>query len=101
MLAFALAIGCGDPETADSSAPPVDRDGDAFEIGEDCNDDDAAIHPGAEERCDGLDDDCDGAVDEEPVDAVALFVDEDADGYGGAEAGTACAAGVLQATIGG
>jgi hypothetical protein len=100
MLALALAIGCGDPEVADSSAP-VDRDGDGFEIGEDCDDEEAAIHPGAEERCDGLDDDCDGAVDEEPVDPIALFVDGDADGYGGAEEGAGCTPGVLQATVGG
>lgn len=30
----------------------------------DCDDASAAIHPGAPERCDGVDDDCDGQVDE-------------------------------------
>ena len=30
--------------------------------GGDCNDADAAVHPGAAERCDGLDDDCNGAT---------------------------------------
>ena len=30
----------------------------------DCNDGDASVHPGAAERCDGVDNDCDGEVDE-------------------------------------
>jgi probable HAF family extracellular repeat protein len=32
----------------------------------DCDDDDAAVHPGAAEVCDGNDNDCDGLVDEIP-----------------------------------
>ena len=31
----------------------------------DCNDQIPSIHTGAEERCNGMDDDCDGAIDEE------------------------------------
>ncbi|MFH1468570.1 MAG: putative metal-binding motif-containing protein [Pseudomonadota bacterium] len=47
----------------------------------DCDDWDAAIHPGASERCNGLDDDCDGTVDDGlfPVD---FYLDTDGDGYG-------------------
>ncbi|MFH1466504.1 MAG: MopE-related protein [Pseudomonadota bacterium] len=50
----------------------------------DCDDTDAAIHPAAIETCDGVDDDCDGAVDEDDaVDAVTWSIDYDGDGYGG------------------
>ncbi len=48
----------------------------------DCDDGDASIHPGANERCDGVDEDCDGAVDEDPVDPPAWYADVDGDGYG-------------------
>jgi hypothetical protein len=51
----------------------------------DCDDDDDGVHPGAEERCDGRDQDCDGAVDEEPVEGLTLYPDEDGDGWGVAE----------------
>src|SRR5262249_5623766 len=41
-----------------------DNDGDGFsECAGDCNDANAAIHPGAAEVCDGVDNDCDGIVD--------------------------------------
>ena len=62
-----------------------DTDGDGFVAGpngecdaylapedQDCDDGDAAVYPGAPEQCNGIDDDCDGTVDE----------DEDADGDG-------------------
>jgi N-acetylneuraminic acid mutarotase len=42
-----------------------DNDGDGFsECQGDCNDGSAGIHPGSAELCNGLDDDCDGVVDE-------------------------------------
>ncbi len=62
-----------------------DGDGDGSPWDEDCDDADPAIHPGAEERCNGVDDDCDGQVDEEAIDAPSWAVDDDGDGYGDAE----------------
>ena len=47
-----------------------DRDDDDFGVGSgcydyrDCNDEDASIHPEAEERCDGIDNNCNGHIDE-------------------------------------
>lgn len=50
--------------------------------GEDCDDTVASVWPGAPEHCDSLDNDCDGAVDEEAIDAAERYPDEDGDGYG-------------------
>ena len=57
----------------------------------DCNDGNPAIHPDAQEVCDGadVDEDCDDLSDEEDdslLDARTFYVDADGDGYG--EAGT-------------
>jgi len=49
----------------------------------DCDDADAALNPGANEVCDGLDNNCDGAVDDgTAVDATTWYEDKDSDGYG-------------------
>jgi hypothetical protein len=52
---------------------------------DDCDDNDADTHPGAEETCDGFDDDCDEVVDEDAVDASAWYPDADGDSWGVAE----------------
>jgi len=49
----------------------------------DCDDGDDAVHPGATELCDGLDQDCDTTVDEgAATDAPWWFDDDDEDGFG-------------------
>jgi len=49
----------------------------------DCNDLDFSIHPEADERCDGLDNNCDGAIDgDDAVDRPVWFLDSDSDGFG-------------------
>lgn len=68
-------------DTTDDSGA-TDADGDGFRPPDDCDDDDDTRYPGAPETCDGDDDDCDGSVDEDPVDGVTWYTDADGDHYG-------------------
>lgn len=73
----------GDSGSAVTACDPVEG---AVEVDGDCDDAAAAIHPGADEHCDGVDEDCDGVVDSpDPVDGVAYYMDADGDGYGDPE----------------
>jgi hypothetical protein len=76
-------LGCGtDP---DSGAPvPSDQDADGVVDAADCAPEDPDIFPGAVERCDELDNDCDGVVDEAAADARPWHADADGDGFGAA-----------------
>jgi hypothetical protein len=42
----------------------MDEDGDSYPLADDCDDRNAAVHPGALEICNDVDDNCDGSVDE-------------------------------------
>ena len=53
-----------------------DQDGDGFNEAEDCNDNDPDVFPTADEQCDGVDNNCDGFIDE----SVQVFFYADADG---------------------
>ena len=62
----------------------IDADGDGYELGVDCNDEDPAIHPDADEVCDGVDNNCDSVVDLDAIDQSDFYLDADGDGYGDA-----------------
>ena len=76
LMLLALSA-CSDPTS-------LDEDGDGVLAAEDCDDSNPAIYPEAEEICDGLDNDCDGEVDLDAVDAPAWYPDVDGDGFGDA-----------------
>ncbi|MFT4974490.1 MAG: hypothetical protein ACI8S6_000373 [Myxococcota bacterium] len=75
------------PATLDTGALAVrDADGDGFDVDDgDCNDSDATISPSAVELCDGIDNDCDGLVDEDVT--RTAFADADEDGFGDPDTG--------------
>jgi hypothetical protein len=97
LLLLCLAVGCQPDDSklpGDTGPISTDGDGDGYVAGEDCDDGDAAVYPGAAERCDGVDNDCDGAVDEDDaVDMSGWYLDADGDGFGDASSLTeACEA---------
>ena len=57
-----------------------DRDGDGFAGNEECDDQNANVYPNAPEFCDGIDNNCDGIVDELPT--FTYYYDADGDGFG-------------------
>ena len=94
-------IDCDDADPAVGAAAPwyADADGDGYgdaatltsacaaptgAVGRpgDCDDGDAARRPGADEVCNGGDDDCDGAIDEDPIDGTLTYADFDGDDFG-------------------
>jgi len=60
-----------------------DLDGDGDPFGVDCNDNNAQISHFAQEKCNNIDDNCNGIVDEEDATAcVPHYFDSDMDGFG-------------------
>jgi hypothetical protein len=78
--------------TDDTAVEVTDADDDGYASNVDCDDASAAVYPGADETCNGIDDDCDDEVDEgDAVDASTFFADDDGDGFGdAATTTTAC-----------
>ena len=67
--------------TDDTSTDLLDLDVDGFSA-DDCDDNDPTVYPGAPELCDGLDNDCNDAIDDAAEDAATFYADADGDGYG-------------------
>ena len=83
------SCGCTD----DTGYPSVrDQDGDGYAPPDgDCDDLNAAVHPYAEEICDGIDENCDGQIDEGVP--TSWYEDRDGDGFGSSTSITdACSA---------
>ena len=93
-----------DASATDAVAWYIDDDGDGFgapstdtmdacdqplgyaATGDDCDDTRAESNPGADEYCNGYDDNCDGTVDEgTAIDAPVWYADADGDDFGDAE----------------
>jgi large repetitive protein len=87
MLSLSLALlGCDNNIKTVISEPSADQiivmdeDSDGYYDEEDCDDQDPNIHTGAAEICDGVDNNCDGIIDEGV--SAHFYLDEDQDGFG-------------------
>ncbi len=87
-------------DSADSAPPCTDDDADGWCAPDDCADARPYVYPGAVELCNGVDDNCDGAVDEGVT--KVFYRDDDGDGYGASTAAPpACSVPNGYASVGG
>ena len=73
-------MACRNNKEIQESGVYVDSDGDGYIDSDDCAEDDASVFPGQEEICDGIDNNCDGQIDEEVL--LTFYLDSDGDGVG-------------------
>ncbi len=71
----------GDGFGSDQAASRCPAEGTVVSENTDCDDANAEVLPGAPELCNGVDDDCDGMIDD-GVDVPTWYVDADGDTYG-------------------
>ena len=70
-----------DPLADECIIPLLDQDNDGYFSDVDCDDNNAAINPGAPETCNGFDENCNGTIDE-GLTLSRYYRDQDGDGYG-------------------
>jgi len=71
--------GFGDESAAQTTCDPGSG---LIDVGGDCNDDDDAINPDADEKCDSTDWNCDGETQQDVPGAPVWYPDLDGDGFG-------------------
>ena len=78
-----------------------DEDHDGYNNTVDCNDHNPAIHPGAPEVCNGVDDNCNSVIDEEgALGCTVYYYDNDGDNFGTTDSKCLCAStGKYTATV--
>ena len=87
ILLIATLVACGDKSTGSDDtgptgtvAPPTDADGDGYTVDYDCDDNNGSVNPSVVETCDGIDNNCNGDIDEGV--SEVYYPDADGDGYG-------------------
>lgn len=92
-----LALTLLGPTLLKDGCGPTDADGDGFPADQDCDDNDASVHPGPDGSepctCDGVDNNCNGIVDDFPCDMICPEYLQEGDPCGDDVAGT-CAPGL-------
>ena len=88
-----VVCSCSLPRPGVDGVLPVveDADGDGSPAVSDCDEANAAVHPNADEVCNGIDDNCDGVVDDDALDRALVYTDADWDGFGVGDPALTCA----------